>query len=95
VVLFIKDKLGKNDAIIAPSPQDATLWYYAKIYGIPDRYFARTKSFDHAFIITMPSSGQYRKSVIEEFGLTDVVDVDTMKLLTAITGLNIYEAAHK
>jgi hypothetical protein len=43
----------------------------------------------------MPSSGQYRKSVIEEFGLTEVVDVDTMKLLTAITGLNIYEVAHK
>jgi hypothetical protein len=95
VVMFLKDKLGEQDIIVAPSPQDASLWYYAKIYGIPNRYFTKSNSFNRAFIITNPVNGQYRKSVIEQFGLTDVVDLQSLKLVQGFSGLNIYEVMHK
>ena len=94
-VLFLKDKLGEGDIIIAPSPEDAPIWYYSKLYGIPDRYFARSKSFAHAYILTVPVLGQYRKSVIDGYGLTDVVDMETLKLVQGYSGLNIYEVTHK
>jgi hypothetical protein len=95
VILFLNDKLGEQDIIVAPSPEDAVLWYYSKVYGISDRYFVRNKSFTRAFIITSPGEGQYRKSVLAEFGLTDVVDLQTMKLVQGFSGLNIYEVMHK
>lgn len=95
MILFLKDKLTEQDIIIAPSPQDAPLWYYSRVYGISNRYFDRNKSFTRAFIITLPSEGQYRKSVIEEYGLTDVIDLQSLKLLQGFSGLNIYEVMHK
>jgi hypothetical protein len=95
VIMFLKDKLGEQDIIVAPTPQDAPLWYYSRVYGIPDRYFARSNSFERAFMVIAPVSGQYRKSVIDEFGLTDVVDLQSLKLVQGFSGLNIYEVMHK
>ena len=94
-VLIIKDMLGEQDIIIAPSPQDAPLWYYSRLHGIPDRYFSRKDSFERAFLITVPKLGQYKESVIEEYGLTDAVDLQTLRLIQEINGMNIYEVIHK
>jgi 4-amino-4-deoxy-L-arabinose transferase-like glycosyltransferase len=94
-VLFIKDKLGEQDIILAPTPQDAPLWYYSRLHGVPDRVFSRSDSFERAFLITVPILGQYKESVIEEYGLTDAVDMQTLKLLKEINGMNIYEVMHR
>jgi len=94
-VLILKDRLGEQDIIIAPSPQDAPLWYYSRLHGIPDRYFSRNDSFERAFLITVPRLGQYKESVIEEYGLTDAVDMQTLRLIREINGMNIYEVIHK
>jgi hypothetical protein len=94
-VLFLKDKIQANDIIIAPTPQDAPLWYYSRLYSIPERYFHRTTEFDRAFIVTVPVLGQYRDDVLKDYGLTDVVDLNTMKLIKEINGINIFEVMHK
>ena len=94
-VLFIKDKLGEQDIIIAPTPQDAPLWYYSRLHGVPDRYFSKSESFERAFLITVPKLGQYKESVIGEYGLTDAVVMQTLKLLKEINGMNIYEVMHR
>jgi 4-amino-4-deoxy-L-arabinose transferase-like glycosyltransferase len=94
-VLFLKDRLGGQDIIIAPSPQDAPLWYYSRLYGISDQYFARNQPFTRAYVLALPVQGQPLHSVIDEFGLTDVVDMQTVRLLQGYSGLNIYEVMHK
>lgn len=93
--LFLKDRLGGQDIIIAPTPQDAPLWYYSRLYGVSDQYFAKNKPFTRAYILTIPVLGQPLHSVIDEFGLTDVVDMQTVRLLLGYSGLNIYEVMHK
>lgn len=95
-ILFLKDRLGEQDIIVAPTPQDAPLWYYSRLYGIADRYFSRnSRPFQQAFLITVPKLGQYKQTVLEEFGLADSVDLQEIKLLKEINGMNIYEVPHK
>lgn len=94
-VLFLMERLGAQDVIIAPTPQDSPLWYYSRLYGIPDRHFSKTSSFERAYLLTVPALGQYRKEVIEEYGLTDAVDMQTLVLIQEINGMNIYEVKHK
>jgi hypothetical protein len=94
-IMYLKDEIRANDIIVAPTPQDAPLWYYSRLHGIPERYFRRTTEFNHAYIITVPVLGQYREAVIMDFGLTDVIDLDSLKLIKEINGMNIYEAIHK
>ncbi len=94
-VLFLRERLGTQDIIIAPTPQDAPLWYYSRLYGIPDRHFSKTISFERAYLVTVPVLGQYHKKVIEEVGLTDMVDMQSLRLIQEITGMNIYEVNHK
>lgn len=91
----MKDRFGDLDGIIAPTPQDASLWYYSRLYSISDQYFARNKPFTRAFIFTSPVLGQHFRSVIDEFGLTDAVDMQSVMLLQEYSGMNIYEVMHK
>jgi 4-amino-4-deoxy-L-arabinose transferase-like glycosyltransferase len=94
-VLFLKDQLGEQDIIIAPTPQDAPLWYYSRLYGVPEKKFYRTTEFNRAFIVTVPVLGQYLDTVIMDYGLTDVIDLNSMKLVREINGMNIYQVLHK
>jgi hypothetical protein len=94
-VLFLKDNIQGKDIIVAPTPQDVPLWYYSRLYGVPERYFRRTTEFNRVFIVTVPVLGQYLDAVIMDYELMDVVDLASVKLLKEINGINIYEAIHK
>jgi hypothetical protein len=62
---------------------------------MPEQYYYRTTEFNRAFIVTVPVLGQYLEAVIMDFGLMDVVDLNSVKLLKEINGMNIYEVIHK
>lgn len=94
-VRFLQENIGEQDIIVAPTPQDAPLWYYSRLYGVPEQYYYRTTEFNRAFIVTVPVLGQYFDAVIMDYGLMDVVDLNSVKLLKEINGMNIYEAIHK
>jgi hypothetical protein len=95
VVRFLQENIDEKDIIVAPTPQDAPLRYYSRLYGMPEQYYHRTTEFNRAFIVTVPVLGQYLDAVIMDYGLMDVVDLNSVRLLKEINGINIYEAIHK
>jgi hypothetical protein len=94
-VRFLRENIGEQDIIVAPTPQDARLWYYSRLYGMPEKYYYPTTEFNRAFIVTVPVLGQYLDAVIVDYGLMNAVDLNSVKLLKEINGMNIYEVMHK
>jgi VanZ family protein len=66
--LAIIDQLNTNDLVIIDSPFDAVIWYYSKLYGLPDKYFNKKLPFDQLFVIVCPSEGQTLQSVLKSRG---------------------------
>jgi hypothetical protein len=94
--LYIKDQLQENDLIVAMWPADAALWYYSKLHGIPDRYFDRTRPFDRAFILGIPSEGQTLNYVIEQTKLDkNLLDMGSEHVIQNFGGLEIHLVKHR
>ena len=44
VVLFVQSRLKPDDLIVVSSPDDAPVWYYSDLHGIPEAFFDINKS---------------------------------------------------
>jgi hypothetical protein len=89
VVLFLRGQLRDGDLIVVPSPENAPIWYYAKVDGISDQYFDANRLYDRAFIVTLPVKEQRAETLAEQYHLTGV-DWSSPRLLQELKGLYIY-----
>ncbi len=48
------------------TPDDAPLWYYARLYGIPDHHFSGKQPYQRLLVIVNTSLGQTPQSVLTE-----------------------------
>ena len=58
-VLFVQSQLRQDDLIIVAPPDDAPVWYYSELHGIPDaRFDTNASAFDRALVLVDPRAGQ-------------------------------------
>ena len=88
-LLFIAEHLQENDLILAPSPQNAVIWYYGRLHGIPDHHFDPAYPHQRVFLLTQPVKAQYAAEISEQYGLTEAA-WSSPKLLQGVRGLEIY-----
>jgi hypothetical protein len=72
-VLFIAEQLQEDDLILTSSPQDAAIWYYGRLHGIPDYHFDPTHPAQRVFLVTQPVKEQRVADLLERYGLTGEV----------------------
>jgi len=88
-VLFIDQRLQENDLILAPSPQNAVIWYYGRLHGIQDQHFDPEYPHQRVFLLTQPAQGQRVADLLERYDLTDA-DWSSPRLLQDFRGLEIF-----
>jgi len=96
IVLFLKDEIQDADFILVTSPDDASVWYYSRLYGIADAHFDNTRPFDRAFIIVNPAEQQTPESVFRSRGPTPIPsDIENARLIQTFGRLELYEYASR
>jgi hypothetical protein len=88
-VLFIAEQLQEDDLILTGSPQDAAIWYYGRLHGIPDHDFDPQHPSQRVFLVTQPVKEQRVADLLERYGLTDEVWSPPIQLRER-RGLEIY-----
>lgn len=66
LVLDLKTEIQPADGILAATPDDAPLWYYARLYGIPAHHFSGKQPYQRLLVIVNTSLGQTPQSVLTE-----------------------------
>lgn len=96
-VLFVQSQLQEEDMILVAPPDDAPVWYYSELHGIPDaRFDTQASAFGRALVIVDAEAGQTPASVIAERGpeSTDL-DVESARLLDTFGKLQVFELRRK
>jgi len=96
-VLFVQSQLQEEDMILVAPPDDAPVWYYSELHGIPDaRFDTQRSAFGRALVIVDAEAGQTPASVIAERGpeSTDL-DVESARLLDTFGKLQVFELRRK
>ena len=96
-VLFVQSQLQEEDMILVAPPDDAPVWYYSELHGIPDaRFDTQASAFGRALVIVDAEAGQTPASVIAERGpeSTDL-DVESARLLDTFGKLQVFELLRK
>jgi hypothetical protein len=96
-VLFIQSQLQEGDLIVVSSPDDAPVWYYSELHGIPDaRFDSRNSIFARALVLVNPAEGQTPASVIADRGPDQaVLDVGSARLLETFGKLQVFVVLRK
>jgi hypothetical protein len=96
-VLFVQRQLQESDLIVVAPPDDAPVWYYSELHGIPDvRFDLRNSAFERALVLVDPVEGQTPASVIAERGPDQaVLDVESAHLLEAFGKMQVFEVPRK
>jgi hypothetical protein len=89
--------LQESDLIVVAPPDDAPVWYYSELHGIPDvRFDLRNSAFERALVLVDPVEGQTPASVIAERGPDQaVLDVDSARLLETFGKIQVFEVPRK
>ncbi len=94
-ILFVRRQLQESDLIIVAPPDDAPVWYYSELHGIPDAHFdLRDSAFERALVLVDLVEGQTPASVIAERGPDPavlVLDVKSAHLLGAFGKMQVFE----
>ena len=96
-ILFVKSRLQEDDLIIVAPPDDAPIWYYSELHGIPDSSFdTRSSTFDQALVLVDPDESQTPASVIAERGPESAtLDVKSALLLDTFGKMQVFEVPRK
>ena len=96
-VLFVQSQLQEGDLIVVAPPDDAPVWYYSELHGIPDvRFDPRNLAFERALVLVDPVEGQTPASVIEERGPEQsILDVESASLLGTFGKIQVFEVPRK
>ncbi len=96
-VLFVQSQLQEQDLILVAPPDDAPIWYYSALHGIPDaRFDTQAPAFGRALVIVDAEADQTPALVIAERGpeSTDL-DVESARLLDTFGKLQVFELRRK
>ena len=95
-VLFVRSQLQESDKVVVAPPDDAPVWYYSELHGIPDASFdLRNSAFERALVLVDPVEGQTPASVIAERGPDQaVLDVKSAHLLETFGKMQVFEVPH-
>jgi 4-amino-4-deoxy-L-arabinose transferase-like glycosyltransferase len=96
-VLFAQSQLQESDLIVVAPPDDAPVWYYSELHGIPDASFdTRSLTFERALVLVDTVNGQTPASVIEQRGPESVaLDIESARLLDTFGKMQVFEIPRK
>ena len=96
-VLFVQSQLQEGDLIVVASPDDAPVWYYSELHGIPDaRFDIRNPAFERTLVLVDPVEGQTPASVIAERGPDPtLLDVESCNLLGSFGKMQVFVCPRK
>jgi hypothetical protein len=96
-VLSVKSRLQTGDLIIVAPPDDAPVWYYSELHGIPVASFdTRSSDYKRALVLVDPVEGQTPASVIAERGPeSETLDVKSALLLNTFGKIQVFEVPYK
>ncbi len=66
LVLDLKTQIQPADGVLVATPDDAPLWYYARLYGLPNHHFDSTLPRQRMLVVTNAVYGQTLASVLDE-----------------------------
>lgn len=91
-VVFAQDQMQAGDIIVVSPPDDAPVWYYAELHGLPDAVFDREATgFARALVLVDPAEGQTPASVVAERGPEEAtLDVESARLLKTFGKMQVY-----
>jgi len=73
VVQYLKPRMGAGDIVIISSDDSPILWYYFRLYGIPDETVHHLEKhrfpFHRAFVVVSGHEGQTLETAVEKRGL--------------------------
>jgi hypothetical protein len=95
-ILFIQEQYADQDLVIIDTPYDASAWYYARLYGLPDSLFNKDMPFSRLWVIVSPTYEQTLLSVIRARGPDEsLINIDRASLIWSKGNIDIYEVQHR
>lgn len=95
-VMFVQSQLQEGDLILVAPPDDAPVWYYAELHGIPDVHFDIEIAFERALTLVNPVEGQTVASVVAERGPDyGDLDLDACELLGVFGKVQVFDCPRK
>ncbi len=95
-VLFVQSQLQAGDLIVVSPPDDAPVWYYSELHGIPDVHFDVETAFERALVLVDPVEGQTPASVVVERGPDPaLLSVESCSLLETFGKIQVFDCPRK
>jgi hypothetical protein len=96
-VLFIQSRLKQDDLIVVSSPDDAPVWYYSDLHGIPDACFDINKStFRRTLVLVDAQWHQTLAWVLADRGPDiGLLKIESANLLGKIGTIQVFEVPHE
>jgi len=96
-VLFIQSQLQQDDLIVVSSPDDAAVWYYSDLHGIPEAHFnAKTMVFKRAVVLVDSQWQQTLPGVLQDRGPDPgQLNIASTQLLKRIGSIQVFVVPHE
>ena len=96
-VLFIQNHLHQDDLIVVSSPDDAPVWYYSDLHGIPGAFFnTDTATYKRALVLVDIQWHQTLPWVLEDRGPDQgQLNIESAHLLGTIGSIQVFEVPHE
>jgi len=97
VVLFIQSQLHQDDMIVVSSPDDAPVWYYSDLHGLPMTCFNyKNISFKRALILV---DTQWRQTlpwvIVDRVPDPKLLNTSLAQLIGKIGTIQVFEVPHE
>ena len=95
-VLFIQSQLHQDDLIIVSSPDDAAVWYYSDLHGIPEANFnVNTMVFKRALVLVDSQWQQTLPWVLQDRGPDPgKLNIASAQVIGKIGTIEVFEVPH-
>ncbi len=96
-VLYIQSQLQQDDLIVVSSPDDAAIWYYSDLHGIPEAHFnAKTMVFKRA-VVLVDSQWQQTLPWVLQDRVPDPgqLNIASAQLLKKIGSIQVFVVPHE
>jgi hypothetical protein len=93
VVLFIQSHLQQDDLIVVSSPDDASVWYYSDLHGIPGACFKTDNpNYKRVLVLVDTQWHQTLSWVLADRGPDEAqLNIESAHLLGSIGTVKVYE----
>jgi hypothetical protein len=94
--LFIQSQLQPDDMIVVSSPDDAPIWYYSDLHGIPETHFNKNMNFNRAVVLVDTQWDQTLQGVLGDRGPNPgQLNIASAHLLGNIGTIQVFEVPHE